>query len=122
MLAKDKVSPLSFDLATVQWQLRLLPSYRKFHLTFARVFGDRRSFIRASLHFLKMNSKAMRFANNDSKTIVLTVLFALLASPSSSASSPASSYDTSMVDRLLSDREVLIQDGLSYFNDTTLKV
>lgn len=31
-----------------------------------------------------------------------------------------STYDTSMVHRLLSDRNVLIQDGLSYFNDTTL--
>ncbi len=27
----------------------------------------------------------------------------------------------SMVDRLISDRDVLIQDGLSYFNGTTLK-
>ena len=33
----------------------------------------------------------------------------------------SSNYDTSMVDRLLSDRDVLIQDGLSYFNGTTLK-
>jgi hypothetical protein len=47
---------------------------------------------------------------------------ALLTTPSLSSSSPASSYDTSMVQRLLTDRDILIQDGLSYFNDTTLKV
>ena len=32
-----------------------------------------------------------------------------------------SNYDTSMVHRLLEDRDLLIQDGLSYFNGTTLK-
>ena len=32
-----------------------------------------------------------------------------------------SSYDTSMVHRLMSDRDILIEDGLSYFNGTTLK-
>lgn len=32
----------------------------------------------------------------------------------------SSNYDTSMVHRLLSDRDVLIQDGLSYFNGTTI--
>ena len=58
---------------------------------------------------------------------LLLFVSALLSSPhtadsSSSSSSPASSYDTSMVHRLLSEREILIQDGLSYFNDTTLKV
>ena len=36
--------------------------------------------------------------------------------------SVASNYDTSMVDRLLKDRHILIQDGLSYFNGTTLQV
>ena len=35
---------------------------------------------------------------------------------------PASSnYDTSMVHRLMQDRDILIQDGLSYFNGTTLR-
>ena len=33
----------------------------------------------------------------------------------------SSSYDTSMVHRLMSDRDILIEDGLSYFNGTTLK-
>jgi hypothetical protein len=33
----------------------------------------------------------------------------------------SSNYDTSMVDRLLTDRDVLIQDGLSYFNGTTIR-
>ena len=32
----------------------------------------------------------------------------------------SSNYDTSMVHRLMQDRDVLIQDGLSYFNGTTL--
>jgi len=35
--------------------------------------------------------------------------------------SVSSSYDTSMVNRLLADRKMLIQDGLSFFNGTTLK-
>ena len=33
----------------------------------------------------------------------------------------SSNYDTSMVERLLGDRDTLIQDGLSYFNGTTLR-
>ena len=33
----------------------------------------------------------------------------------------SSNYDTSMVERLLTDRDTLIQDGLSYFNGTTLR-
>ena len=32
-----------------------------------------------------------------------------------------SNYDNSMVNRLLQDRDILIQDGLSYFNGTTLE-
>ena len=57
-------------------------------------------------------------------TTVMVTTLAVLASWSSSSSSksPASSYDTSMVHRLLSDRDILIQDGLSYFNETSLKV
>lgn len=30
-------------------------------------------------------------------------------------------YDTSMVHRLLTDRDILIQDGLSYFNGTNIR-
>ena len=37
------------------------------------------------------------------------------------ASTASSNYDTSMVHRLMSDRDILIEDGLSYFNGTTLK-
>ena len=45
--------------------------------------------------------------------LILSVLF--FPCPTSS------SYDTSRVDKLLADREILIQDGLSYFNGTTIK-
>ncbi len=34
--------------------------------------------------------------------------------------SVCTTYDTSMVERLLSDRDGLVQDGLSYFNGTTV--
>ena len=47
----------------------------------------------------------------------LIVAFLLLGSSHQSSSS----YDTSMVHRLMSDRDILIEDGLSYFNGTTLK-
>jgi len=36
------------------------------------------------------------------------------------SSSASSNYDTSMVHRLMTDRDILIEDGLSYFNGTTL--
>lgn len=35
--------------------------------------------------------------------------------------SATSNYDTSMVHRLLRDRHVLIQDGLSFFNGTKVE-
>ena len=44
----------------------------------------------------------------------LVIVIVTLPSPVSS------SYDTSMVHRLFQDRDVLIQDGLSFFNGTTL--
>lgn len=43
---------------------------------------------------------------------VVVLLFAYVGS---------SNYTSSMVDRLLADRDVLIQDGLSYFNGTTIR-
>jgi len=46
--------------------------------------------------------------------VTLTIL-------SHSISLASSNYDTSMVERLLTDRDTLIQDGLSYFNGTTLR-
>ena len=51
----------------------------------------------------------------------LTTLLAWSALLALSASPTTSSYDTSMVHRLLGDRQILIQDGLSYFNGTTIK-
>jgi len=44
-----------------------------------------------------------------------------LAALAAAAKGVSSSYDTSMVNRLLADRKMLIQDGLSYFNGTTIK-
>lgn len=37
------------------------------------------------------------------------------------SSTASTNYDTSMVHRLMSDRDILIEDGLSYFNGTTLQ-
>jgi len=45
---------------------------------------------------------------------------ALLAILAAAVAPVSSNYDTSMVHRLMQDRDVLIQDGLSYFNGTTL--
>ena len=53
---------------------------------------------------------------------MLVTTLTVLTSWSRSSSSASPSYDTSMVHRLLSDRDILIQDGLSYFNETSLKV
>ena len=50
-----------------------------------------------------------------------SVLLLLLLSSGGADVASTTNYDTSMVHRLLSDREMLIQDGLSYFNGTTLR-
>ena len=56
----------------------------------------------------------------DSLPPLLSLLLLLLLS-ATGADVTATNYDTSMVHRLLSDREMLIQDGLSYFNGTSLR-
>ena len=50
------------------------------------------------------------------ETGLLTALLLVVLTPAH----VSSNYDTSMVHRLMQDRDVLIQDGLSYFNGTTL--
>ena len=54
--------------------------------------------------------------NSDMAFVMVTLTLACLSN-----SFASSNYDTSMVDRLLADRDTLIQDGLSYFNGTTLR-
>ena len=56
---------------------------------------------------------------NRSGGVPFTVVTLTLAGLFNSFAS--SNYDTSMVERLLGDRDTLIQDGLSYFNGTTLR-
>ena len=62
-----------------------------------------------------MRLKKMYDCSNISFTVVSLTIVSLFNSFASS------NYDTSMVERLLGDRDTLIQDGLSYFNGTTLR-
>ena len=62
-----------------------------------------------------MRLKKMYDSSNISFTVVSLTIVSLFNSFASS------NYDTSMVERLLGDRDTLIQDGLSYFNGTTLR-
>ena len=57
----------------------------------------------------------------DIKMIVQILILMLACWSTPTSSTKNSNYDTSMVHRLMSDRDILIEDGLSYFNGTTLK-
>ena len=59
--------------------------------------------------------------NSNSYNSHISFMVVTLTILSNFISFASSNYDTSMVERLLTDRDTLIQDGLSYFNGTTLR-